>query len=325
MASASGCWASRAEEHPVALQLGGSDPAQARRGGRDRRGLRLRRDQPQRRLPVGPRAGGPLRRLPDGRARAGGRLRRGDAARACACPSPSSAASASTTRTARRTCERFVDDGRGGRLPHLHRARAQGLAEGPVAQGEPRDAAARLRPRVPAEGGASASSRSSSTAASRSLEEAQSASARRRRRDARPRGLSDPLPAGRGRSRAVRRGQPRRRRGARCWRQLLPYAERHLRGGGRLNNITRHILGLYHGRPRARAFRRHLSEQAPRDGAGIEVLREAIAIAEGEARPWRRRNSCAASGRLPPCDWNRCARAWSILRLGFDRQVASVR
>ena len=40
---------------------------------------------------------------------------------------------------------------------------------------------------------------------------------------------------------------------------------------------TRHILGLYHGRPRARAFRRHLSERAPREGAGVEVLLEAIA------------------------------------------------
>jgi len=64
---------------------------------------------------------------------------------------------------------------------------------------------------------------------------------------------------------------------------LVPYVERHLLGGGRLNNVTRHILGLYHGRPRARAFRRHLSELAPRDGAGIDVLVEAIRIAEGEA------------------------------------------
>jgi tRNA-dihydrouridine synthase A len=66
--------------------------------------------------------------------------------------------------------------------------------------------------------------------------------------------------------------------------QLVPYAERHVRSGGRVNNIVRHILGLYHGRPRARAFRRHLSEQAPREGAGIGVLREAIEIAEGERR-----------------------------------------
>jgi tRNA-dihydrouridine synthase A len=66
---------------------------------------------------------------------------------------------------------------------------------------------------------------------------------------------------------------------------LLPYAERHLHSGGRLNSVTRHILGLYHGRPRARAFRRHLSERAPGDRAGIEVLREAIRITEGETTP----------------------------------------
>jgi tRNA-dihydrouridine synthase A len=66
--------------------------------------------------------------------------------------------------------------------------------------------------------------------------------------------------------------------------QLVPYVERHLQAGGRLNNIVRHILGLYHGRPRARAFRRHLSEHAPREGAGTGVLLEAMAIAEGEQR-----------------------------------------
>jgi len=65
---------------------------------------------------------------------------------------------------------------------------------------------------------------------------------------------------------------------------LVPYAERHLRGGGRLNNVTRHILGLYHGRPRARAFRRYLSERAPAEGGDISVLREVIRIAEGEDR-----------------------------------------
>ena len=62
---------------------------------------------------------------------------------------------------------------------------------------------------------------------------------------------------------------------------LLPYAERHVRAGGRLNNIARHILGLYHGQPRARAFRRHLSERAPREGAGIAVLQEALRLVEG--------------------------------------------
>ena len=65
--------------------------------------------------------------------------------------------------------------------------------------------------------------------------------------------------------------------------QLVPYVQRHLRAGGRLNNVTRHILGLYHGQPRAKAFRRHLSERAPREGAGIGVLIEAMRIARGEA------------------------------------------
>jgi tRNA-dihydrouridine synthase A len=64
-------------------------------------------------------------------------------------------------------------------------------------------------------------------------------------------------------------------------RALLPCVESHVARGGRLNNITRHILGLYHGRPRARAFRRHLSECAVRDGAGVDVLERAIDIAEG--------------------------------------------
>jgi tRNA-dihydrouridine synthase A len=62
--------------------------------------------------------------------------------------------------------------------------------------------------------------------------------------------------------------------------RLLPHVERHLATGGRLNNVARHILGLYHGQPHARAFRRHLSELAVEDGAGVEVLLEALAIAE---------------------------------------------
>jgi tRNA-dihydrouridine synthase A len=64
---------------------------------------------------------------------------------------------------------------------------------------------------------------------------------------------------------------------------LLPYADRHVKSGGRLNNVARHILGLYHGQPRARAFRRHLSERAPRGGADIRVLEEALQLVEGPA------------------------------------------
>jgi tRNA-dihydrouridine synthase A len=67
--------------------------------------------------------------------------------------------------------------------------------------------------------------------------------------------------------------------------QLLPYAERHVRAGGRLNNIARHILGLYHGEPRARAFRRYLSQRAPCEGAGSRrVLEWAMRVAEGSSR-----------------------------------------
>jgi tRNA-dihydrouridine synthase A len=62
---------------------------------------------------------------------------------------------------------------------------------------------------------------------------------------------------------------------------LMPYAERHIAAGGRLNNLVRHILGLYHGQPRARAFRRYLSERAPREGAGVGVLEEALRLVDG--------------------------------------------
>ena len=56
------------------------------------------------------------------------------------------------------------------------------------------------------------------------------------------------------------------------------YVERHLKAGVRLNSMTRHMLGLFNGRPGARAFRRYLSEYAVRDGAGIAVLRDALAL-----------------------------------------------
>jgi tRNA-dihydrouridine synthase A len=68
---------------------------------------------------------------------------------------------------------------------------------------------------------------------------------------------------------------------AEALRAMLPYVEAHLASGGRLNNITRHILGLYHGRPRARLFRRLLSERGVGAAAGLDVLLDAIAAAEG--------------------------------------------
>ncbi|WP_296896630.1 tRNA dihydrouridine(20/20a) synthase DusA [Thiohalocapsa sp.] len=59
---------------------------------------------------------------------------------------------------------------------------------------------------------------------------------------------------------------------------FVPYVERELAAGVPLNSITRHILGLFQGRPGARRWRRHLSEQAHRPGAGVEVLLDAAAM-----------------------------------------------
>jgi len=58
---------------------------------------------------------------------------------------------------------------------------------------------------------------------------------------------------------------------------LLPYVSRELGTGTRLNHITRHMVGLFQGVRGARAWRRHLSENAHRPGARIEVIREAAA------------------------------------------------
>lgn len=59
---------------------------------------------------------------------------------------------------------------------------------------------------------------------------------------------------------------------------LLPYIDGQLAQGIRLNSITRHILGLFHGEPGARAWRRHLSENATAPNAGINVVRDALAF-----------------------------------------------
>ncbi|MCX8509815.1 MAG: tRNA dihydrouridine(20/20a) synthase DusA [Rhodobacteraceae bacterium] len=58
--------------------------------------------------------------------------------------------------------------------------------------------------------------------------------------------------------------------------KMRPYIERHLLAGGRLHQITRHMLGLFHGRPGARHWRRVLSERANAEGAGPEVLDAAL-------------------------------------------------
>ncbi|WP_099827307.1 tRNA dihydrouridine(20/20a) synthase DusA [Oceaniglobus indicus] len=59
-------------------------------------------------------------------------------------------------------------------------------------------------------------------------------------------------------------------------RAMYPYIDAHLGAGGRLNQITRHMLGLFAGQPGARHWRRTLSDGSHRAGAGIEVLEEAL-------------------------------------------------
>ena len=57
--------------------------------------------------------------------------------------------------------------------------------------------------------------------------------------------------------------------------KLIPYVSKQLAAGSQLNHITRHILGLYRGVPGARQFRRYLSENAYKKEAGIDVLTRA--------------------------------------------------
>lgn len=58
---------------------------------------------------------------------------------------------------------------------------------------------------------------------------------------------------------------------------MMPYIEAQLARGTRLHAITRHFVGAFHAVPGARAFRRHLAEHGVKPGAGVDVLRDAIA------------------------------------------------
>ncbi|WP_256377998.1 tRNA dihydrouridine(20/20a) synthase DusA [Paraferrimonas sp. SM1919] len=59
---------------------------------------------------------------------------------------------------------------------------------------------------------------------------------------------------------------------------MLPYIEAHLAAGGRLNHVARHMIGLYQGINGGRRWRRHLSEHAHKAGAGLEVLTQGVEI-----------------------------------------------
>jgi tRNA-dihydrouridine synthase A len=64
---------------------------------------------------------------------------------------------------------------------------------------------------------------------------------------------------------------------------MFPYIEAQLAQGAKLHSMTRHFVGAFHGVPGARAFRRHLAEKGVKPGAGVDVLRDAIALVEDRA------------------------------------------
>jgi tRNA-dihydrouridine synthase A len=57
----------------------------------------------------------------------------------------------------------------------------------------------------------------------------------------------------------------------------MPYLEAQLSKGVKLAHMTRHMLGLFHGRPGARSWRRILTVEAIKPGAGLEVVEKALA------------------------------------------------
>jgi tRNA-dihydrouridine synthase A len=59
---------------------------------------------------------------------------------------------------------------------------------------------------------------------------------------------------------------------------FIPYIERELAKGARLHAITRHVLGLFRAVPGARAFRRHLAVEAVKPGASAAVMADALAL-----------------------------------------------
>ena len=62
----------------------------------------------------------------------------------------------------------------------------------------------------------------------------------------------------------------------------FPYVERELQRGARLHDLTRHLVGLFSGRPGARLYRQRLATMATRRGAGVEALSDAMAAVSRE-------------------------------------------
>ncbi|HMM66455.1 MAG TPA: tRNA dihydrouridine(20/20a) synthase DusA [Dokdonella sp.] len=66
--------------------------------------------------------------------------------------------------------------------------------------------------------------------------------------------------------------------------RMRPYIEAHLASGGKLQHISRHMLGLFQGLPGARAWRRTLSENAHRPDAGFAVVEQALRACRSQLR-----------------------------------------
>lgn len=71
---------------------------------------------------------------------------------------------------------------------------------------------------------------------------------------------------------------------------MYPYIENHLMQGGKLNQVSRHMLGLFAGLPGGRMWRRYISENAFKTGAGIEVLQEAYQRVANEIQRMEEQN-----------------------------------
>lgn len=59
---------------------------------------------------------------------------------------------------------------------------------------------------------------------------------------------------------------------------MLPYAEDWVAKGGKLQAITRHLFSLFAGCPGTKVWKRYITEQAYHQGAGVEVIKDALAL-----------------------------------------------
>ena len=80
----------------------------------------------------------------------------------------------------------------------------------------------------------------------------------------------------------------------------LPYVERQLTRGTPLRHLIRPMLGLFHSRPGARGWRRHLSEHGPGRGAGVEVIHRALDKVDAETDEWERGDEPVFGGPVMP-------------------------